>query len=236
MKKRIILSLILIIGLISLTGCNDKQKETTNSDAIKFKQEYESFNGEKNEYFEYRNLSINENNPFIYTTAEDIVKKLENKESFIVYFGDPECPWCRSVIEQAVISANENDIRKIYYVRIWDGFHNEILRDTYEVKDGKPVIKSKGTDAYYKIINYFDNVLEEYTLTDENQKNIKVGEKRIFAPNFIYVKEGNAVELIQGISEKQDGYNGELTDEVLNQEKEMFDNFFISSISCNNNC
>lgn len=236
MKKRIILSLLLIIGLISLTGCNDKQKETTNSDAIKFKQEYESFNGEKNEYFEYRNLSINVNNPFIYTTAEDILKKIENEESFIVYFGDPECPWCRSVIEQAVISANENDIRKIYYVRIWDGFHNEILRDTYEVKDGESVLKNKGTDAYYKIIEEFANVLEDYTLIDENNKTIDVGEKRIFAPNYIYVKEGKAVELIQGISEKQDRYNGELTEEIMADEIKIFNNFFISSILCNNNC
>ena len=105
MKKKLLLIMLLIIGVIGLTACSSKNESV--SDAEKFKQEYESFNGEKNDYFEYRSLSIDEENPFIYTTAEDIVKKIENKETFIVYFGDPECPWCRSVIEEATKSANE---------------------------------------------------------------------------------------------------------------------------------
>ena len=199
-------------------------------------KEYESFNGKANDYFKYRSLSINKDNPFIYITAEDIVKKIENKETFIVYFGDPECPWCRSVIEQAVESAKENDIPKIYYVRIWDGFHNEKLRDVYELKDGEPIIKSKGTDAYYKLLNYFDNILEDYTLTDENKNIVKIGEKRIFAPSFISVKNGNAEELVQGISEKQENFNSDLTEEIIKEEKEIFDNFFTNTNLCFDLC
>lgn len=116
-------------------------------------------------------MSIDKNNPFIYTPAEDIVKKIENEETFIVYFGDPECSLCRSVIEQSVESASENSVEKIYYVRIWNGFHNEKLRDVYELKDGETTIKSKGTDTYYKLLSYFDEILEDYTLTDEKKYN-----------------------------------------------------------------
>ena len=232
MKKKILLGILLIT--LCLTACT--KEKTVSKGALKFKKEYESFNEKKNDYFEYRDLDIDEDNPFIYKTAEDIVKKIENKETFIVYFGDPECPWCRSVIEQAIKSANEVGIDKIYYVRIWDGFHNEILRDTYELKNGKAVLKDKGTEAYEKLIEYFDNVLDEYTLSTEDEDTIKVGEKRIFAPNFISVKKGKAKELVQGISDKQEGYNGKLTDEVLKDEAKTFKEFYNNSITCKSDC
>ncbi len=224
MKKKILLILFIIVGTVGVVTYNVKGKEL--DDAMKFKKEYESFNGKKNDYFKYRNLSINEKNPFIYTTAEDIVKRIEKKETFIVYFGDPECPWCRSVIEQAVKSANDNNVNKIYYVKIWDGFHNEKLRDVYELEDDKPVLKSKGTDAYYKLLNYFGDLLDDYTLTDESGNSVNVGEKRIFAPNFILVENGETKKVIQGISEKQQSYNSELNTEIINDEKSIFDNFY----------
>ena len=234
MKKKILLIMLLVIGAIGLTACSNKNEST--GDAEKFKQEYESFNGEKNDYFEYRTLSIDEENPFVYSTAEDIVKRIENKETFIVYFGDPECPWCRSVIEEATKSANEIGIEKIYYVRMWNGFHNEILRDTYELEEGTSKEESKGTEAYYKLLEYFDNLLEDYTLTDDNDNTIKVGEKRLFAPSFIFIEKGTAKELVQGISEKQASYNSELTEEVINDEKEIFDKFYKKTILCSDKC
>lgn len=234
MENKIILILLSIMIIIGLTAWNSSKEES--NDAERFKKEYESFNGNKNDYFEYRNLSINEKNPFIYSTAEDIVKMIENKETFIVYFGDPECPWCRSVIEQATEAAIESNIEKIYYVRIWNGFHNEILRDVYELKDGKPTIKSKGTEVYYRLLEYFDKILEDYTLTDENKNTIKINEKRIFAPNFIFVKNGQATELVQGISKKQESYNSYLSEEIKNEEKEIFANFYSKTNSCTDKC
>ena len=181
-------------------------------------------------------MSIDKNNPFIYTPAEDIVKKIENEETFIVYFGDPECSLCRSVIEQSVESASENSVEKIYYVRIWNGFHNEKLRDVYELKDGEPTIKSKGTDTYYKLLSYFDEILEDYTLTAENKNIIKIDEKRIFAPSFIFVQNGNAEKLVQGISEKQKSFNSDLTEEIIEDEKEIFDNFYSNTTLCLDLC
>ena len=234
MKKKILLIILLTIGLVSLTACTSQDEKV--SDAKKFKEEYESFNGQKNDYFEYRSLSIDEDNPIVYTTASDIVKRIENKETFIVYFGDPECPWCRSVIEKAIESANEIGISKIYYVRMWDGFHNEILRDTYELEDGTPKEKSKGTDDYYKLLNYFDSLLEDYTLTDDNGKTVKVGEKRLFAPSFISIEKGIAKELVQGISENQESFNSKLTEEIKNDEKEIFDKFYKKTILCSDKC
>lgn len=238
MKKKALLVLLMILVLISTTACNNKleKSNTTLQDALKFKIEYESFNGKNNEYFKYREVIIPENNPFIYSTADEIVKKIEENETFFVYFGDPECPWCRSIIEQATKIATEKNIEKIYYVRIWNGFHNEILRDTYELNSGQPALKNNGTNAYYKLLKYFDNVLKEYTLQDEQGNIIDIGEKRIFAPNFIYVKSGKAIKLIQGISEKQQQYNDELTAEIIKDEKNNFSTFYNIEHLCDINC
>lgn len=233
MKKGLFL-VFLLMGVISLSVYDMKEKNV--SDSLKFKEEYEGFNGEKNDYFEYRNLSITEKNPIIYSSAEEIVQKIENNETFIVYFGDPECPWCRSVIEQAINSANENGISKIYYVRIWNGFHNEILRDVYELDKESPVLKVKGTVSYYKLLKYFDKLLKDYTLTNKDNKTIQVNEKRIFAPSFIYVKDGNPLQLVDGISKKQESYNSTLTEEILSEEKELFDKFYQNTKTCSNNC
>ena len=233
MKKGLFL-VFLLMGVISLSVYDMKEKNV--SDSLKFKEEYEGFNGEKNDYFEYRNLSITEKNPIIYSSAEEIVQKIENNETFIVYFGDPECPWCRSVIEQAINSANENGISKIYYVRIWNGFHNEILRDVYELDKESPVLKVKGTVSYYKLLKYFDKLLQDYTLTNKDNKTIQVNEKRIFAPSFIYVKDGNPLQLVDGISKKQESYNSTLTEEILSEEKEIFDKFYQNTKTCSNNC
>ena len=233
MKKGLFL-VFLLIGVISLSVYDMKVKNI--NDSLKFKEEYEGFNGEKNDYFEYRNLSITEKNPIIYSSAEEIVQKIENEETFIVYFGDPECPWCRSVIEQAINSANENGISKIYYVRIWNGFHNETLRDVYELDKESPVLKVKGTVSYYKLLKYFDKLLKDYTLTNKDNKTIQVNEKRIFAPSFIYVKDGNPLQLVDGISKKQENYNSTLTEEILSEEKELFDKFYQNTKICSNNC
>jgi len=226
MKKKIILFLILSLTILGVTGCLSKN-EKKEDDAIKFKEEYESFNDKKNDYFEYRNLSIDENNPFIISSDEEIVEKIENKESFIAYFGDPQCPWCRSVIEQATKVAIENGIDKIYYVRFWDGFHEEKIRDVYEIDENNNlVLAQEGTKAYSKLIKYLDNVLDEYTLTDNSGNRVSTGEKRIFLPNFVLVEKGEAKELIEGISENQTSYNAELTDEIIKDEQKIFNDFF----------
>ena len=53
-----------------------------------------------------------------------------------------------------------------------------------------------------------------------------VGEKRIFAPNFVYIENGLAKKLVSGISEKQTTASGELTTEIREDELRIFNEFF----------
>ncbi len=225
MKKAIFPLLVIGLIILNLVGCGSKKSL---EDAKKFKDEYESLNDTLNSAGKkFRELSIDENNPFIYSTGLEIVKKIENKETFYVYFGSKYCPWCRSVIEKCIEIAKKNNIEKIYYVDIWDEDHVEILRDTYKINDdGKLELVKEGSEGYKELLEYLDDVLSEYTLTDQNGNAISVGEKRIFAPNFIYVKDGKAIKLTSAISDNQKTSNDELSDEILKDEEEKFTEFF----------
>ncbi len=221
MKRKIMMTILVVGAVLFMCGCSNK-------DAQKFKSDYESINGKENSSGKvHRTVNIDENNPYVYATAEEIVKKMENKETFYVYFGDKLCPWCRSVIEQSIKIAKENSIKTIYYVPIWDDEGNEILRDRLKVNDeGKVEVVKEGTEVYKKLLEYFDNVLADYSLTDKNNKKVDAKEKRIYAPNFIYVESGEAKKLIEGISEKQSDSREELTEEILKDEEEAFKSFF----------
>jgi thiol-disulfide isomerase/thioredoxin len=231
MKKRFMLCLLLVISVFALTGCGKKEEEEkkeVNESAVAFKEAYESLNGKKDDSgASYRTVSISEDNPFIEVTASDILEKIENGETFYVYFGDELCPWCRSVIETAVSVAKKNNISKVYYVSIWDEDGNEILRDTYKLnKKNKAVVDKEGTEEYTKLLEAFDNVLSEYKLTTSKGKKVSTGEKRIYAPNFIYVENGKAVRLVEGISDLQNEEDDELTQEILADEEKIFTEFF----------
>ena len=208
MKK--VLSIILIVMMIiSITGCtiSDDIK-----DSDKFKEEYESQNGKKSKSGkEYRKVSIPEDNPFVYATAEEIIKKIDNKETFIVYFGFSTCPWCRSVIEELIKCANDSDVDKIYYVDIKD------IRDTREInKDSEIETTKEGTKGYMELLDKLDEVLDEYTVTvtDSEEDEISLEEKRIYAPNLVAVVNGKATKLEDGISNKLTDPYMELTDEI----------------------
>ena len=72
MKKRSILVVIALVLLMVITGCDYEKKEKV-SDALRFKEEYESINGDKvgNTDNKVRSLEIPEDNPIVYADAND---------------------------------------------------------------------------------------------------------------------------------------------------------------------
>ena len=224
MRKTISILLIIMIT-ITITGCTTSKKQT---DSEKFKEEYEKENGKKSKSGNVnRTVSISEDNPFVYSTAEEISEKIDNKETFIVYFGFSTCPWCRSIIEELIRCAKDSNVDKIYYVDVLD------IRDKKEINDaGEIETTKKGTKGYMKLIEKMSDVLSEYTTTDENDEEVLLGEKRIYAPNYFYIENGKVKKMIEGISESQKDPYEELTDEILDDEEEQFEDFFKSDSTC----
>lgn len=193
MKKLglIVLSLVLIF---LVAGC-----ERPSKDALRFKNEYESLNGVKNEENKrVRNITIPSVNPIVYKNANDIVKMINDKKTFVVYFGYAECPWCRSVIETLLSTAKELKLKELYYVDVQN------IRDIKEVASDNSITTTKtGSVSYTKLLGLLDNVLSDYQIKDKNNNSVSALEKRIYAPNVIAIVDGKAIELETGISKKE---------------------------------
>lgn len=197
--KKVIVLFILFIGIISITGCSKEEE----SDALKFKKEYESLNNKTINKKKLRSVSIDKENPIIYKEAKDIVKMIDDNESFIVYFGYAESPWCRSMVEELIKVAKDYEM-DIYYVDIKD------IRDEKELDDeGNIVTKKEGTKDYLELLNRLDNLLEEYKIDD-----ISMNEKRINEPTVIAIANGTPLEITNGISDNQKNPNAKITDKM----------------------
>ena len=196
------------------SGCIKKE-----SDAMKFKKEYESLNGTIREKDKQtiRTLSIDEDNPMVYSSCQDIVDRIENKETFIIYFGFSDCPWCRSSIETFIESAKENNITTIYYVDIKED------RDEIEIIDSQISISKQGSKEYYTLLELLGSVLDNY-IVDETDTH----EKRIYAPNYISILNGKPQLKIDGTSSLQsDGYQ-EINEDIKQDMKDQFQSLFDS--------
>lgn len=245
-KKKILGIALIVIIFITLFGTvlyifnelkeeNDiKIQNIDITDAKKFKSEYEELNGkEVKEGLNYRTVNIDESNPIKYITASDLVTKMDNGESFVVYFGFNSCPWCRSIIEPLIKSANKNSVSTIYYVDIKN------IRDKYELdEDNKAIRTVEGTEGYYQLLNKFKNVLSDYqpleyktTKTVKGKKKtvtvkVDIDEKRIYAPNIVLVKNGKPIVLTTGVAEDLEDPYKELTEEEINYSISEFDKLF----------
>ena len=159
---------------------------------------------------------------------KSVLDKINNKDSFLVFFGYAECPWCRSMVESMVKSAKDNKIKKIYYVDI----ENE--RDQLEYQPGTDSFAevSIGSKEYKKMLKKIGNVLDkyeiEYTNADGETKKKDTKEKRIYAPSLVYIKNGKAIKMIDGLSEKQKDENEVLTKEIKADMKQELNDFFSS--------
>lgn len=133
---------------------------------------------------------LNKNHVVEEITPEILIKKISNKESFIVVLGFPKCPWCQAlmpVFDETIREKNTNKKIEAYYVNILS------MRDNED---------DKNRIYYYALSKYLENALVDYT-----NKDTKETGKRINAPTTIAVNKGELV-----------GYHlNTVTDHVLNE-------------------
>lgn len=229
MFKKIVTAGLMTALLLTTASCTVGQNPKVEIKDT-FKSAYENLNNQPDSKSggTYRKVSIAKNNPVKISKASKIINMIDNKESFVVFFGYPECPWCRSMVSEMVKSAKENKINKIYYVNI------EKMRDSLEYDSVTNTFAeaSSGTKEYKKLLKKLNSVLEEYKIeyTDEdgNTKEKDTGEKRIYGPSLIYVENGKANSMIDGLSDKQKDANEEVTSEMKDEMKSELDAFFKS--------
>ncbi len=211
MKKSTILIIFLII-LVAISfeiilKLNNQLNETKNktivessskSDAQKFKEEYEKINGGKTSDNEtYNELNIDENNPMVYISLEELVDIINTENEAYVYISSSFCPYCRATVETLLNVVKDLNINKIYY-----------YDDT----------KQNPSDQY-------DNMLEKLEEKGVNFIN-KDGQRKWGVPLILKAKNGQVISETRGTSyqlnEGQSKYDS-LTEE---QKKQVYDRYY----------
>lgn len=204
MKKIIIIMLsIFLLGVICFSVYYFILREVP--DGARFKEEYESLNGEINNGKKIVDMKIDEDNLMKYSSFEEIMNVL-NDGTGIIYFGFPECPWCRNSVPIIIEAAKKNEIGQIYY------FDASKIRDVKELKNGKVITTKEGTKEYYKLLDKLKDVLDPYEgLEDESIK-------RLYFPTMVFVMGGKVVATHTGTVESQKDPYKKLTNK---EEKEL---------------
>ncbi len=139
-----------------------------------------------NKKFNEEYTLLDKDNVYVYKSINEIINVLSNGTG-IVYLGFPECPWCQRYVVYLNILAKEYNVKEIYY---------------YNIKTAR----SNNTKEYQKIVE----ILKDLLPYDDN------GNKKVFVPTVVFVKNGKVIALDDETSTISDGTT---PDEYWNQER-----------------
>lgn len=215
MKKNIIiLSIIVVIALviaILFFLLNNKGM----SDGERFKQEYEELNDSHLE------VNIDSDNMIKYIGLEEAIDIIKN-DTGVIYFGYPSCPWCRNAVPVLLDAASSTSLDTIYYVNAYN------IRDVKEIDDdGNIVTTNEGDRLYDDLLGVLDDILDPYTITDDNGEVIDLGEKRLYVPMVLFVKDGEVVSYHLSTVDSQEDSSISLND---SQRDELY-NIYLDGIN-----
>ena len=190
-KQTIIKIVVLLLVFIIIGVALYFVLENINSDEIKFKKEYESLNQKKNDAGKtYVEIKVPKNNNVEYLTLKEVMEFLDHKTG-ILYFGFPECPWCRNAVPVLIDAAKEKDVNIYYYNAL-------PIRDIKQLDEkGNIITTKKGTKDYYKLVDKLKDFLPAYDgLNDESIK-------RLYFPTVFFIKEGKILDAHEGTVDSQ---------------------------------
>lgn len=248
--KTIILSVFTIVFLGCLLFLTFKElwtekditvnNETLVLDADKFEKEYESLNDTIiSEDRTYLSINVANPNPMKYIDANGLIEKIDNKESFLVYFGYSKCVWCRTTMENMINQAKEYNIENIYYLNIED------IRDEYSLNENNELFLSKEATVDYKVLlSKLDSMLDLYQPLEYLNQNgekvlVPINEKRIYGPTLMFIKEGIPTLKTNGITQDMTDPYQYYSDETIEASKQLFNDIYteynnITSNTCIN--
>ena len=189
MKKKMMIGIIAALTVVSLGGCSLFGSDSYSEDGLRFKEEYAELNGEIHERTgrPFQEVLISEDNPIQYATAEEIIDLIENGTG-VIYFGFPQCPWCRTAVPALLEAAEIAGIETILYLNM------TYERDIRVIdEDGDIIIEREGTAGYQRIQALLYEYLMPYILTDEDGNEVDTGERRIYVPFVVVIRNGQVV-------------------------------------------
>lgn len=140
-----------------------------------------------------------EQNAFIEINMDEAITKFKNKETFMIYFGFPNCPWCKEAIPILNNIAKKNQVN-VFYVRTRD--ENKELLYSDEHKE--------------QIFPYFE------TFLNENEE----GNKHLYVPFVVAVKDGISLYGNVGTIDSHDAKERNMTNEEIEQLEALYQSYF----------
>ena len=138
-------------------------------------------------------------NAFVKSDMDEAIDIFKNKKSAILYFGFAKCPWCIEALPVMNEVAKEYG-RSIYYVETRDLERNLLYTD----------------EQKKEIVSYL------YDYLDTNDE----GEKHLFVPFVVVVKEGIVQSAHLGTIESHEAKERKMTDDEIQQLKEIYQKMF----------
>ncbi len=195
MKKTWMLLLIVLV----LFGCAKKDESSNNTH---YCNDDEGTCGVSEENtLDYEGFDDQEH-IFIESSMNDVIKMFEKKQSGIVYFGYPKCPWCIEavpVMNECAKLYNKN----IYYVRTKDDNGKYLYTDQEKKK------------LFVYIKDYLD--------CDDK------GNKHLFVPYVLVIKDGNIVQNHLGTVKTHDSENRKMTKEETEELESIYKKMFVEN-------
>lgn len=165
MQRRNKLVLLFILIAFLITGC--KKEEIS---AIK--KEYEDLNGT------YREVELSHDEIYDYVTEDQIEELINNKESFIVFYGSSKNNYTRSVINILSDECVYLGLKKVYYVNrendipVLSGYIDGLLSGTsmcvsgYQTSDDMELTEEIIKDSKTKINSVLSPVVTAINTCD----------------------------------------------------------------------
>lgn len=231
----IIFSLLIILIFVGTRTFKEKKQENPkSSDAIIFKTEYESLNNvvREKDGKTIKEINIKSDNPVDILSEEEAIKFMETGTG-IIYFGFPDCPWCRTMLPVLLSTLDNMSIGLLSYLNVYN------IRDTLTLGENNKVeVKEEGTKGYKRILELLDNELSPYYLTNSDNKKIDTKEKRLYAPTVVGFKNGKVVAFHEGTVKSQKDPYENLTEEQINELSNIFTNMInkVYNTNCDEAC
>ena len=223
-NKKVLLFITIFLCLIIVFVTYIKLTYNKNSDSVKFKKEYESYNNK------YIKLNINSNNRIKYSDYEEIFNIIE-KGTGIIYLGEPDSNLCRNIVPVLFDVAKENNIKKIYYLNIKNDMDYYIVDDdtlVYDINDDGE--EQKGTEDYFKLLEILDKYLLDYII-ELDGKTYNTDEKRIYTPTVIFVKDGRVVGLHMSTVSSHSNPDKKLSSKQYKELYEIYEDYILDMTS-----
>ena len=182
--------LLVILLALCMTGCNDntvnEDDNNTGNNACSLDSDCDA---ETADYLIAKNQ----------ITLEDLYKKIDNKESFVLYMYFDKCPWCKELgpVVSDYVKDNEKLLNMTYSFNVRpDGERDHDYRYTND----------DGEFNYPEFKELYDYI---YDFLDED--------KKAYVPTLMFVKNGEIVYYHVGTVDSHDASERTMTDEEMTE-------------------